>query len=139
MTTLVDTSAWSLALRRTPDRLSSTQQIVVKEIEDLIARGQARMIGPIRQELLSGIRNEEEFERLRSLLGMFSDEPLLTDDYEEAAFISNRCRRVGIAESHIDSLICAAALRRDWAVLTTDHDFERYAIVVPLRLEFRES
>ena len=70
---------------------------------------------------------------------MFSDEPLLTEDFEEAAFISNRCRRVGIAESHFDSLICSAVMRRDWAVLTTDPDFQRYAIVVPLRLEFRES
>ena len=137
MTTLIDTSAWSLAIRRNPEHLSPGQQNVVQEIEDLIALGQTRIIGPIRQELLSGIGIAEEYERLRARLRIFSDEPLSTEDYEQAAVVSNRCRQVGIAESHIDSLICAAALRRDWTVLTTDLDFARYADVVSIRVELR--
>ena len=137
MTSLIDTSAWSLALRRNPAHLSPAQQDVVVEIENLIAMGQAMIIGPVRQELLSGIRNDEEFESLRSRLTIFPDQPLSTEDYEEAARVSNRCRSRGIAESHFDSLICATALRRDWSVLTTDRDFSRYADVVPIRLAFR--
>ena len=48
--------------------------------------------------------------------------------------MNNRCRARGVAGSAIDFLICAAAHRRGWSILTTDHDFENYASVLPLRL-----
>ena len=55
-------------------------------------------------------------------------------DYEEAAHMNNRCRTLGIEGSAVDFLICAAAHRRGWAILTTDQDFQNYASVLPLRL-----
>ena len=55
-------------------------------------------------------------------------------DYEEAARASNRCRRVGIATSPVDMLICAVAQRHDWEILTADHDFSRYSKVLGVRL-----
>jgi len=48
--------------------------------------------------------------------------------------MNNRCRARGIAGSAIDFLICAAAHRRGWTILTTDRDFQNYASVLPLRL-----
>jgi len=43
------------------------------------------MIGPIRQELLSGIRTSESFARLRDHLQPYADEELETGDFERAA------------------------------------------------------
>jgi predicted nucleic acid-binding protein len=67
-------------------------------------------------------------------LRAFPDEPLTTEDYEEAARANNRCRRAGVAGSAIDFLLCAAALRRRWAILTTDRDFKRYSKHLTIRL-----
>jgi predicted nucleic acid-binding protein len=92
------------------------------------------MLGPIRQELLSGIREETQFTKLREALRAFDEPPLLMEDYEDAAVMSNQCRRRGIAGSAVDFLICAGARRRGWAIFTTDQDFRNYASVVGLRL-----
>lgn len=130
MKVLVDTSVWSLALRRrdTPD--SPT----VQELRALIEHGRVAMIGPIRQELLSGIRTAEQFERLRLHLRSFADEPLTIDDGERAAEHFNTCRAHGVQGSNTDFLICAAAERRDLPILTTDVDFTRFARVLPITL-----
>ena len=92
------------------------------------------MIGPIRQELLSGIRSEEQFTHLESALEAFPDEALETEDYVEAARFFNLCRSRGVTPAHIDLLICATAIRRKWAVFSLDADFQRYARILPLRL-----
>jgi len=103
-------------------------------LAELIREGRVQMLGPIRQELLSGIREEAQFRKLRDHLRAFTEHPLDAADYEEAAHMSNRCRTRGIVGSAVDFLICAAAQRRDWAILTTDKDFQNYASVLPLRL-----
>lgn len=105
-----------------------------KELAELIREGRAQLIGPIRQELLSGIRDESQFERLRERLRAFDDEPLVSEDYEEAALISNGCRTAGIAGSAVDFLVCAVALRRGWQVFTTDEGFPKYARNAPITL-----
>ncbi len=87
----------------------------------------SEILGPVRQELLSGIRDEAQFEKLRRYLRAFDDVILRTDDYEEAARLSNRCRAAGVIGSSVDFLICAVALRRGWQIFTTDRDFGRYA------------
>jgi predicted nucleic acid-binding protein len=134
MRVLVDTSVWSLALRRRPEHLDAAQERLRRELADLIADDRVVMIGAIRQELLSGVRDDASFERLRERLRDFDDEPLTTDDFEEAARACNACRRAGLAGSAIDLLICAVALRRGIAVFTTDKDFVRYARVLRLKL-----
>jgi predicted nucleic acid-binding protein len=131
---LVDTSIWSLALRRKPKDLAPDEQRRIQALGDLVREGRAVLIGPIRQEVLSGIRESAVHERLRRALRAFADEPLATDDFEEAARVSNVCRSKGVAGSAVDFLICAAALRRGFDVFTTDGDFERYAEHLPLRL-----
>jgi predicted nucleic acid-binding protein len=134
MMVLVDTPVWSLALRRTPGALNVAEQELTRTLAELIREGRVEILGPIRQELLSGIREEAQFRRLRDYLRAFPEHPLEAADYEEAARMSNRCRSRGIAGSPVDFLICAAAHRRGWSILTTDQDFQNYAAVLPLRL-----
>jgi len=131
---LVDTSVWSLAIRRSPDRLDGEQSRIKEEMEALVAEGRVEMIGPIRQELLSGIRQETQFQRVRGYLALFDDAVLTRADYEGAARIHNKCRTAGIAGSAVDFLICAVALRRNWEVFTLDKDFQQYARKIPLAL-----
>ncbi len=133
MKVLVDTSVWSLALRRR----AAASRPEVEELRSLIDEGRVAMIGPIRQELLSGIRTVEAFERLRDHLRPYPDEPLETADFERAAEHFTTCRARGVQGSNTDFLICAVAERRNLPILTTDADFPRFAAVVPITLHGR--
>ena len=134
MRVLVDTPVWSLALRRRPEHLSESQQTTIQRLAELIREGRAQIVGPIRQELLSGIREESQFKKIREYLSAFREPYLEPEDYEDAARMNNRCRSRGIAGSAIDFLICAAAHRRDWAIFTSDLDFQNYASVLPIQI-----
>jgi predicted nucleic acid-binding protein len=134
MMVLVDTSVWSLALRRKSGDLNARERRLSVALAELIQEGRAQIVGVIRQELLSGIREAEKFEKLRDYLRAF-DEPLLEiADYEAAAEAHNRCRSRGIAGSAIDFLICGVVLRRGWQVFTADSDFEAYSKVLAVKL-----
>jgi predicted nucleic acid-binding protein len=111
----------------------------VEELRSLIDEGRVAMIGVIRQELLSGIRTPETFDRLRDNLRAFSDEQLETADFERAAEHFNTCRANGIQGSNTDFLICAVAERRNLPILTTDADFTRFAQVLPIALRAEPS
>ena len=126
MMVLVDTPIWSLALRRRKEPLNAKEQALTAALAELIREGRAQLIGPIRQELLSGIREENQFRRLRDHLRAFSEMGLVVEDYEEAARMSNQCRARGVSNSSVDMLICAVASRRRWQVFTNDQDFLRY-------------
>ena len=74
MKLLVDTSVWSLALRRRPSAVLSAQEKRLTAIlTEAITDGRVAMIGPIRQELLSGVNEQAQFNRLRSALRAFRD------------------------------------------------------------------
>jgi len=134
MNVLVDTSIWSLGLRRKRDDLNAAEKSLVDELFELIREGRVRMIGLVRQELLSGVKTTAQFEKLRATLGAFPDERIETADYEAAAKASNECRAKGKVGSVVDILICAIALKRNFAIFTTDADFRDYARVLPIRL-----
>ena len=134
MNILVDTSVWSLALRQKKESLSANEKSLVAELSEVIREGRARVIGLVRQELLSGIKTTEQYEKLRIYLRAFPDEVIDTLDYEEAAKAGNHCRAKGVVVSIVDILLCAAAIRRGWAILTTDPDFSNYAKVLPLSI-----
>jgi predicted nucleic acid-binding protein len=134
MMVLVDTSVWSLALRRRQADLTPAEQQMKIALRELVQDGRAQVVGPVRQELLSGIRTEESFRKVRDALRAFEEPQLRAQDYEEAARISNLCRSRGVAGSAIDFLICAAAHLRGWEIFTADRDFPRYSKVLPLRL-----
>jgi predicted nucleic acid-binding protein len=121
---LADTSVWSLVLRRSR---MATGTGTAQELARLIQSYRVVLIGPIRQELLSGIRFEEQFSKLQDRLRAFPDMLLRTEDYELAARCFNRCRARGIQGSNTDFLICAVALSREIPVYTTDRDFDAYA------------
>lgn len=107
MKVIVDTCVWSLALRRRSPDHSAT----VQELRNLIEDRRVQMIGPIRQEILSGIRQEKQFKSLKNHLDAFSDLPITTEDYVSAARLFNTCRRKGIQGSNTDFLICAIAMQ----------------------------
>ena len=100
----------------------------------LIAEGRVVMIGPIRQELLSGIRRKEHFRLLREHLRAFPDFELAVEDFEEAADCFNRCRARGVQGSNTDFLLCALCLRHGLSIFTTDADFHHFNRVLGLRL-----
>lgn len=134
MNVLVDTCVWFLALRRAPGRLSARECLVVGEWTKLIREGRVVLAGPVRQEVLSGIRDEDSFEKLRRHLAAYEDVPLATEDYEEAARFFNRCRAKGVTGTPIDLVLCSLASRLRLAIFTTDADFRRYARLLPIRL-----
>jgi hypothetical protein len=76
MMVLVDTFIWSLALRRKQADLSRGEQDLKTALQELVQDGRAQIVGPVRQELLSGIRAEETFRKMRDALRTF-DEPQL--------------------------------------------------------------
>jgi predicted nucleic acid-binding protein len=131
---LLDTPIWSFALRRQRRPLNPVELQVVGRFRELVRQGQARIIGPVRQEVLTGIRDEALFLRLRLALSQFEDITLGTGDFEAAARMTNQCRAVGISGSPVDFLLCAVAISRDLEIFTTDRDFGRYQQVLPLRL-----
>ena len=95
--------------------------------------GRTVIIGPIRQELLSGIKGNQQFQTLRDHLRAFPDLELETADFEEAAQCFSRCRSEGIQGSNTDFLMCAVAFRRDLSIFTTDGDFREFRRALPLR------
>jgi predicted nucleic acid-binding protein len=127
---LVDTSVWSLALRRDDNRLNPERE----ELRRLVSAHVAVIVGPVRQEILSGVRDQAQFVRLEAHLAAFPDVPLLTEDYVTAANFFNLCRSKGIQGSNTDFLICAVAVRCDLAIFTTDGDFQHFAQCLPIVL-----
>ena len=115
-------------------RSSPEHATIVAAWAELIRQKRVVLVGCIRQELLSGLRDPLAFERLRDGLRAFDDESLTCDDYEEAARCFNRCRQAGIAGANVDFLLCAVALRRHVEIFTTDADFQHYAKHMPFRL-----
>jgi len=134
MMVLVDTPVWSLVLRRRPEHLSKQDKNLSQALAELIREGRAQMLGPIRQELLSGIREEAQFKKLRDYLRAFDEPALEVADYEEAASMNNQCRGRGVAGSAVDFLLCAAAHRHGWVIFTVDRDFQNYAAILPIQL-----
>jgi len=133
MKVLVDTSIWSLAFRRKKNQ-SSEELKLKEELIELIRELRATIIGPIRQELLSGIPNKDQYLCLKDKLAAFEDLPLIIHDYEVAADFFNQCRQTGIQGPHIDFLICAVSHRNNIPIFTTDKDFERYSKHVGISL-----
>jgi predicted nucleic acid-binding protein len=134
MKILVDTPVWSLALRRKAADLGPGERRVTQLLHQIVDDGRAQLIGSVRQELLSGLREESQFRRLRDYLRDFPDVPLAIEDYEEAALASNECRKAGIASTQVDMQICAVGLHHGWQIFSTDGDFGHYASVIPIQL-----
>ena len=130
MKVLVDTPIWSYALRTRNNKY----QYEIDQLTSLIRDQRALIIGPIRQEILSGYSDLRKFRKLKEKLSYFENTPIQDIDYELAAELCNQCREKGVQGSHIDFLICAVAKRIDVPVFTTDMDFPRYQKIISIKL-----
>ena len=130
MKVIVDTSVWSLALRRSTT-IASAETIDLKK---LIQNQSVVMLGCIRQELLSGIRELAWYAHLRERLSAFPNQILNENCYELAAKMFNECRANGVQGSNTDFLICAAAQLNQLAIYTTDQDFMHYQKILGISL-----
>ena len=131
MNFLVDTSVWSLALRRSEP---GAEREVSRLREALFARESIYTTGLILQELLQGFRGPRQ---RGAILGRFSALPTITpdrDDHIEAAEVRNRCRRNGVRLGTIEALLARLAIRHELVLLSTDQDFRRAAAHVPLKV-----
>ena len=130
MKVIVDTPIWSYALLSKNDEY----QTETDALSSLIRDQRALIIGPIRQEILSGYSDLRKFRIIKDKLAYFANTPILDTDYEQAADFSNKCRKKGIQGSHIDFLICAVAYRIDSPIFTNDKDFELYQKNISIKL-----
>jgi len=126
---IVDTDVWSEAFRK-----KGAQSEYVEELVNLIQEGRVQMIGVIRMEVLSGIRDEKMFRVLLKKLKAFPDRPLGAEVFETAAGFSNLCRGRGIQGSNNDFIICACSVLWKLPILTKDKDFVRYRELLPIEL-----
>jgi predicted nucleic acid-binding protein len=131
VTLFVDTSVWSLALRRdAPSPASEVAALVeaMRNGETIVATGL------VLQELLQGFAGPKARDQI---LDRFSAVPLLVpdrNDHVEAAALRNRCRRNGVQIGTIDALLAQLCIRHDLTMLTSDNDFRRIADRSTLRL-----
>ncbi len=132
MNVLIDTCIWSLVLRRSPKK--SLNLRLKEQISDLIRELRVVVIGAVRQEVLSGIRDQPQFNKVRNHLHAFPDLQLDASTYELAASFFNQCRTKGIQGSNTDFLLCAAAKQHNLAVFTLDKDFARYGDLLGIHL-----
>lgn len=130
MKVLVDTCIWSAALRK---KLNPLNPYVV-ELRELIVEGRVVIIGPIRQEVLSGIKNELQYHSLRDHLRAFEDLSLISQDFEKAASLFNQCRSKGIQGSNTDFLMCAIAQYHHLSIFTSDKDFTHFCKYISVQL-----
>ena len=130
MKVLVDTCIWSLSLRRK----KGADDPYARELKQLIEEYKVQMVGPIRQEILSGIGVQEQFEKLQGYLLAFPDLPIATRDYEGAAAFFNRCRGQGIQGSNTDFLLCALGAHHEMPIFTFDDNFKLFAGCLPIEL-----
>lgn len=131
MSLVVDTSVWSLAVRRDvpPDcREVGKLREALEEGEDIL------LIGVILQEVLQGCRHPEQNRRLRIYFAPFSLLAHSREDFEDAAELRNACRRKGVQVGTVDALIAATCMSRHLPLLSTDAGFRRIADHYPLAL-----
>jgi predicted nucleic acid-binding protein len=127
---LVDTPIWSYALRS----MNNAFQAEIDTLTSLIRDQRALIIGPIRQEILSGYSDLRKYLTVKEKLSYFTNTPIFDTDYELAAEFSNKCRIKGVQGSHIDFLICAVAKRMDVPIFTNDNDFANYQNLISIKL-----
>lgn len=126
MKLIVDTCVWWLALRRRDSsKLSAADRQMVSQLTEAIRDRKAVLLGPIRQEILSGIRDARQFAKARDHLEPFLNEPILGEDYVEAARLYNVCRSRGVECGPIDMQVCAVATRLRFDILTSDGGLKR--------------
>ena len=132
MRVLVDTCIWSNVFRY-KNPIPEDKTCLMKLVED----DSALIIGPIRQEFLSGIREINRYVGLREALRSFPDLPLKTELFEMGAEMFNDCRRKGVSASAVDMMVCSAAKYYGVEIWTEDPDFAHYKKCIDIQLYSR--
>ena len=131
MTLFVDTSVWSLALRR--DQASSASEVF--KLRDALEGGETIVVtGLVLQELLQGFAGPRA---RKDIIDRFAALPLLTPDRKDhidAAELRNRCRRAGLQIGTIDAVIAQLCIRHQLTLLSTDNAFALAARHCTLRV-----
>ena len=136
MSLFVDTSVWSLALRRDGSKNAPEVMALRRALES----GEVVVTtGLILQELLQGFAGPRDrsaiLERLASLPVLAPDR----QDHVDAAGLRNHCRRAGVQLGTIDALLAQLCLRHKLTLLTTDNDFKYAAKHCPLRIWLKDE
>jgi predicted nucleic acid-binding protein len=131
VTLLVDTSVWSLALRRDAAAIEPE----VRQLKDaLLGADVVVTTGLVLQELLQGFAGPKAREHI---IDRFAALPLLQpdrQDHVDAAALRTTCRQAGVQVGTIDALIAQLCIRHELTLLTTDRDFSHMARHCPLRV-----
>lgn len=133
MNVLVDTSVWSLVLRR--PQVDEQNPYVHAFRTHIDQEDGLFLTGNILQELLDGMKSQKDFQRLLNLLNPFPLIELHRETYVSAARLRNTCRSKGVQAGPIDFLIAAACIEQGLPLLTADQDFlhiSRYSDLVVL-------
>lgn len=131
MRIIIDTSVWSLAIRRhTPSRHSEVKVLrrIIDQEEDVF------LVGIILQEILQGVRKPEDFKRLKEHLSVFPLLEIAREHYVKAAELKNHLSAKGVQVSTVDALIAATAIVNNCYLFTNDKDFHHIAKHTKLRL-----
>ena len=130
---LLDTSVLSLVFRRRSQRVPASPAVAL--FRDLVATDAPLAVpGIVLQELLSGVRGQDQFRKLQRVMEGF---PLLLATelhHVKAARIVNACRTNGVACSTVDALIAAMTLESRGRLFTLDQDFQQMAPCCGLKL-----
>jgi predicted nucleic acid-binding protein len=131
MTLLVDTSVWSLALRR--DVEVATNEVLALR-EAIEGSDVVMTTGLVLQELLQGFNGPND---RQAIIDRFGALPLIQPDRKDhvaAAEVRNVCRRSGVQIGTIDALLIQLCGRYDLILLSTDKDFLNASRFVPFKL-----
>ena len=131
MKVLVDTSVWSLALRR---KAPSAQPEVVLLEKIIGEEHHIFLTGVILMEILQGFRELHQFEKIHGYLEAFPILDLNRNGYANAALLQAKCRKQGVQSATVDSLIAQTAIEHDCHLLTADQDFIHIARCCDLKL-----
>lgn len=130
MNIIPDTPIWLLVLRRDKPN-PELQNLFVRFIEE----GRVILPGVVKQELLSGVKNQTQFDALAEQLTHFPAILATDADHVLAAKFFNKCQESGVQGSHIDFLIAALAINNSASILTSDKDFQHYRKHIQFELQ----
>ena len=126
---IVDSDVWSEAFRK---KGKKSKEVI--RLQKLIEEDEVLIIGSIRQEVFSGIKDESRFKRIKETMRAFPNQSIDDSIFELAASFFNVCRSKGIQGSHTDFLISACAVSWKAEILSKDKDFQRYSEYLPIEL-----
>ena len=131
MSLLVDTSVWSLALRRDVEQ-SAPEVVALRHA--LLGTDQVFTTGLVLQELLQGFAGPKDRAQLVDRLSALAFLQPVKEDHIDAAEVRNSCRRCGVQVGTIDALLIQLCRRNGLTLLTTDQDFHAATQHVEFRL-----